>query len=213
MQSPTEQSARAMFANFTAGQFEAAAVDFNDALRPQITPAYLAQVKGELDRSVGQFQSITQVHKLTIDGLRSIELVAKFEKSPVSVRVVFDIRDRISAVYINPILPPPVEPALEAMARELLANLMGGHYEKAGKNFDDTMRAQLTPASLEDLNHKILGAFGTFQSVREVRQSLQHPYRIIELFAAFEKRPMVLRLAFDAQDRIASVQVAPETKQ
>lgn len=213
LQSPIEQSARAMLANFVNGQFDAAGAEFNDALRPQITPKYLADVKADLDRSAGSFQSVTAVNRKTIDGSRAIELVAKFEKSLVSVRVVFDVRDRISAVYMNPILPPPVEPALDANARELITNLMSGHYDQAGAHFDDTMRRQLPPAALADLHQKLLAAFGAYQSVREVRQSFQSPYRIIELFASFEKQSMIVRLAFDGQDRIASVHIEPQKKQ
>lgn len=213
LQSPIEQSARAMLANFVNGQFDAAAAEFNDALRPQITPKYLADVKADLDRNAGLFQSVTSANRRTIDGSRAIELVSKFEKSLVSVRVVFDVRDRISAVYMNPILPPPVEPALEASARELITNLMSGRYDQTGAHFDDTMRGQLPPAALADLHQKLLAAFGAYQSVREVRQSFQSPYRIIELYASFEKQPMIVRLAFDGQNRIASMRVAPEKNQ
>ncbi len=208
-----EQSARAMLSNFIASRFVAAAAEFNDALRPQITPELLARVKDDLNAKVGTFQSVTAVHHLTKDGFRVVELVAKFEKAPVSVRVVFDIENKIGAVYFNPILPPPVDAALETMARELLANVEAGRVDEATKHFDDTMRKQLTPPNLADLKNKLLITFGKLQSITEVRERVEPPYRIIDVIAVCDKSPLAFRVAFDAQNRIAAVHISPNTSQ
>lgn len=206
-----EQSARAMLSNFVASRFVAAAAEFNDALRPQITPALLARVKDDLNDKVGTFQSVTAVHQLTQDGFHVVELVAKFSKAPVSVRVVFDIENRIGAVHFNPILPQPVDAALEAMARDLLANIEAGRNDEAAKHFDDTMRKQLTPPNLADLKNKLLNTFGKLQSITEVRERVEPPYRIIDVIAVCDKSPLAFRVAFDAQNRIAAVHISPNT--
>lgn len=209
---PLEQMARELLANFTAGRFQAVTVDFNDALRPLVTPAVLAQVKEQLDSQVGAFQVVTEVHQRREDGLRVVELIARYEKSPVSVRVVFDNLERVGSVYFNPIIAPPVEPALEAIARELLANLVEGHLDDAGKHFDDTMRAQLPPAGLAELSKKIENVYGTFRSITEVHQRMDARYRIIDLIVACDKSPLAFRVAFDAQNRIAAVHISPYVK-
>jgi hypothetical protein len=112
-QSPIEATARDLLSNFTAGRFEAATKDFNDDLRPMVTQEVLARVKQQLEQSVGTFVVVKEVHPLRRDGLRAIELVSAFTKGAVSVVVVFDVLDRIGAVYFNPILPPAGDPALE----------------------------------------------------------------------------------------------------
>lgn len=210
--SPLEQMARELLANFTTGRFERATVDFNDALRPLITPALLAQVKQQLETQVGAFQAVTAVHQRREDGFRVVELIAKFEKSPVSVRVVFDNVDRVGAVYFNPITTPPVDTALEAIARELLANLVAGRFDDAGKHFDDTMRSQLPPLSVAALSRNIANTFGTFRSITEVHQRIEKPYRIIDLIAACDKSQLAFRVAFDAKNRIAAVHISPYVK-
>lgn len=212
-QSTIEQLARELLANFNAGRFEAASRDFNDDLRPQVTPAVLEQVRNEVTASVGAFQSVSAVHHLAEEGYRAIEIVAQYEKSQVSVRVVFDTRDRISTVHINPILPPAVELALEKIAREFLADLLAGRFTEAAKAFDPTMRAQLTPSNLADLNSKVLTVFGTVKSITEVRERLEPPYRIVEVIAVCEKSPLALRVAFDGQNRVAAVHISPNVKQ
>ena len=212
LQSPLEQIAREILANFTAGRFEAATVDFNETLRPLISPALLAQVKQQLDAQVGAFRAVTEVHQRREDGFRVVELIAKFEKSPVSVRVVFDNVDRVGSVYFNAITTPPVDPALEAIARELLANLVEGRFDDAGKHFDDTMRAQLPPPGVAELSRNIANTFGTFRSITEVHQRIEKPYRIIDLIVACDKSQLAFRVAFDVRSRIAAVHISPYVK-
>jgi hypothetical protein len=211
--SPQEEMAREMLANFNGSRFVAAAAQFNDELRPQITPALLARVKDDLNGKVGTFQAVTAVHHLTQDGFRVVELIAKFEKGLVSVRVVFDITNKIGAVYFNPILPPPVDKELEAMSRELLANIEAGKFDDAAKHFDDTMRKQLTAPNLADLQGKLLTTFGKVQSITEVRQRIEAPYRIVDVIAVCDRSPLAFRVAFDAANRIAAVHISPNTSQ
>jgi hypothetical protein len=207
--SAIEQSAREMLANFNAGRFAAAVIDFNDDLRPQVTPAVLAQYREQIEGSVGVFQAITAVHQSNENGFRVIELIAKYQKSPVAVRVVFDIRNKIGSVHFNPILPAPADPGLEKAARDLLANLMAGRFDDVTKQFDDTMRVQLTPAKLADLNRNILQLYGKVESITEVRDRVEEPYRIIEVIAACEKMPLKFRVGFDGKSRVAAVHVTP----
>jgi hypothetical protein len=173
----------------------------------------LADVKGRLDRDVGPFRSVTGVRQGRADGFRMIELIAKFETAPVSVRVVFDPTDRIGAVYFNPLPPPPVDPALEVVARELLASMTAGNFERAASRFDVAMRAQLTLDRFSALRKNVADLYGTFQSVSEVHQRNEDPVRIIELVAAYDKMPMAFRVSFDAQGKVAALQVAPHFKE
>lgn len=211
--SPQEQMAREMLANFNGSRFVAASADFNDDLRPQITPVLLARVKDDINAKVGTFETVTAVHHLTQDGFRVVELIAKFDKGSVSVRVVFDMSNKIGAVFFNPILPPPVDKELETMSRELLANIEAGKFDDAAKHFDDTMRKQLTPANLADLQSKIATTFGKLQSITEVRQRIEAPYKIIDVIAVCDHSPLAFRVAFDAANRIAAVHISPNTSQ
>jgi hypothetical protein len=211
--SPQEQMAREMLANFNGSRFVAAAADFNNELRPQITPALLARVKDDINTKVGTFQAVTAVHHSTQDGFRVVELIAKFEKGSVSVRVVFNMTNKVGAVYFNPILPPPVDKELERMSRDLLANIEAGKFDDAAKHFDDTMRKQLTPQNLADLQSKLLTTFGKVQNITEVRQRIEAPYRIIDVIAVCDRSPLAFRVAFDAANRIGALNISPNIRQ
>jgi hypothetical protein len=211
--SPQEQMAREMLANFNGSRFVAASADFNDQLRPQVTPALLARVKDDITAKVGTFRAVTAVRHDTQDGFRVVELIANFEKGSVSVRVMFDMTNKIGAVYFNPILPPPVDKELEAMSRDLLANIEAGKFDDAVKHFDFTMRKELPPPKLADLQGKLLTTFGKVESITEVRQRTEKPYRIIDVIAMCDRSPLAFRVAFDTANRITAVHISPNVSQ
>lgn len=213
LQTPIEGISRELLANFAAGRFEAATKDFNDTLRPMVTAKVLAQVKARLDEQAGTFWMVKEAHQRYQDGFRSVELLAKFEKYPVSVVVVFDSFDRVGAVYFNPILPPPVDPVLEARARELLSNFTAGRFDEAVKPFDPTMRAQLPPAKLATLAADIANVYGIFQSVTEVHQRTEKNYQIIDLTLSYTKSPAAFRVAFDGEGRVTALHISPYRKE
>jgi hypothetical protein len=211
LQSPIESTARSLLTNFVSGRFDAATTDFNDELRPIVTPAILAEVKARLDQQVGSFYMVKEAHPRVLDGFRAIELIARFEKAPVSVVVVFDPLDRVGAVYFNPILAPAVDPALEAVAREVLTNFTAGRYDDAVKPFDAEMRKQLSPEKMAGLAANVSDRFGTFHSVIEVHQRLE-TYRIIDMVLSYTKAAVSYRVTFDAQGKVTALRIAPYVK-
>jgi hypothetical protein len=208
-QSPLESTARELLTNFVAGRFEAATMDFNDDLRPIVTPAILADVKSQLDREVGRFSLVKEAHQRQKDTFQAIELIARFEKAPVSVFVVFDPFGKVGAVYFNPIMPPVVDPALETVAREMLTNFLAGRYDDAAKPFDSKMRQELPPSGMGQLAGNIAGVFGTFRSVKEARQQVDQDNRIVDLILDYTKAPVDFRVTFDAQSRVTALRVGP----
>jgi hypothetical protein len=209
LQTPIESTARMFLTNFAAGRLDDATRDFNDDLRPVVTKAMLADLKKQFDNQAGVFLSVTEVHQKTQQGMRAIELIARFSKSPVSVVVLFDPFDRIASIYANPIGPPPVEPALESAARALLENFVAARYDEVGKAFDDIMRKQLPPPALANLATSVADTFGDYKSVTAIKQSANPPYRVIEMTLTYTKQPVSFRVAFDLKDRISSLQIAP----
>jgi hypothetical protein len=157
------------------------------------------------------FYVVKEAHPRIVDGFRAIELIAKFEKAPVSIVVVFDPFDRVGAVYFNPIVAPAVDPALEAVAREVLTNFTAGRYDDAVKPFDAEMRKQLSPVKMAGLAASVADRFGTFVSVTEVHQKLE-TFRIIDMVLSYTKAPVAYRVTFDAQGRVTALRIAPYVK-
>jgi hypothetical protein len=178
-------------------------------MRATVTQALLARMKQQFDSQFGSFRSVTAVNQVRQEGLRAIELVTKYEKSAVSVRVVFDGFDRIAALHVDPIAPPAVDSALEASARELIANFNAGRFDEAGKLFDIRMHGQLPPASLADLAKKVAIRYGAFRSITKVEQRTEAAYRTIDVTAAYEKSPAGFHIVFDRDGLIAGLNIRP----
>jgi hypothetical protein len=212
LQTPIESTARALLTNFVSGRFDAATSDFNDTLRPIVTPAVLAEVKSQLDHQVGQFYLVKEAHPRQEGAFRAVELIARFEKGNVSVVVVFDAFDRVGAVHFNPIVTPAVDPALEAVAREVLANFTAGRYDAAARPFNAEMRMQLPPAGMAALAANVAGVFGTFVSVTEVHQRTDQGNRVIDMVLSYTSAQVAYTVTFDAQSRVAALRIAPFRK-
>jgi hypothetical protein len=210
LETPIETTARAFLSNFATGRFVDATRDFNDDLRPVVTVAMLADLKKEFDQKAGVYLSVKEVHQLREDGSRAIELIAQFSKAPVSMVVVFDQLDRIASIHASPI---GAEPALESAARALLANFVAGRFDEVEKSFDDTMRKQLPASAMGQLAASVAETFGTFQAVNDVKQRSTPPYRVIDLTLAYTKRPVAFHVAFDLQNRVSALQIAPVPNQ
>jgi hypothetical protein len=209
LQSPIESVSRELLGNFATGHFDAVTKDFNDELRPMVTPEVLARVKADLEGKAGTFLSVKEVHEKLQGGFRVIELIARFTKSPVSVVVVFDALDRVGAVYFNPIAPPPPDAALEASAREMIANFVAGRFDDAAKPLSPEFRLRLTPQDLSKIAANLNQIFGTFESVASVRQHEERGYKILDFKLSYSKGPVGFFVTFDPQGRIGALLVAP----
>lgn len=209
LQSPIESISRELLANFAAGHFEAATKDFNDDLRPMVTPAILAQVKSDLDAKAGTYLFVKDAHEKLEGGFRVVELTARFTKASVSVVVVFDAIDRIGSVHFNPIAPPPPDPALEAAAREMIANFVAGRFDDAVKPLSPEFRVRLAPQDLGKIAANVNQIFGAFESVAGVRQYVEKGYKILDFKLLYTKGPVEFSVTFDFQGRVGALQIAP----
>jgi hypothetical protein len=210
--STLEATAKEMLTNLTASRFDAATKDFNDTLRATIKPTTLAEVKQEADAKVGAFQRIEEVRQRREDGFRVVELVCRYEKGPVALKVVFDATDRIGAVFFNPIAADAVDPVLEEKARELVTNFTVGHFEEAMKHFDPVMRHNLPAEGLLALSKQVGERYGTFTSVGAIRQRKAQGLRIVDIAATYSLQRANISVVFNADNQIAGLRITPLTQ-
>ena len=206
---PIDEPARALLANFNAGKFDVASKDFNDKMRVTVTPALMAKLKQQLDEESGAFKKVSDFRHLKLDGFRVVQFLCEYEKGDVSFQVLFDATDHVGSITLKRIVPEAVDDSIEATARELLEDFTAKRFEVAGKHFDDTMHAQLTPARLAQLNSTVRERFGTFVSVTKVVQRPQDAYRVIDLMSVYERSAVTFSVVFDASGKIAGVHINP----
>jgi hypothetical protein len=204
-----EASARAMLTNFTAGQFDAASANFSASMRETVSPAVLADMKKQIEAQVGSYEGINEVNQKKADGFRVVELIARYEKSPVSVRVVFDQQDQIGAAYFDPLPEPPINEELETKARTLLANFNAAKFDTVVAEFRQALRVQLPMSRLQKLSEDVTKRFGRFRSIDKVRQMTGNNLTTIEFIATYDKEPSRVWVVFDTYRRVAGLHIGP----
>ena len=209
LRNPLESKARDFVSYFTTAKFDMASKDFNEEMRETVTPAVLAEMKRQSDYYLGAFRSIVMVRQRREGGFRMVEIVCRFDKSLGAFRVAFDALDSIGALHIEPLTAEPVEPVLEAAARDFLKNFVAKDFEAATAHFGPLLQIQLSPAILARQQTQIADAYGGFRSVKEVRQITDEPYRTIELITVFERASVSIRIAFNSDNKITGMRLEP----
>jgi hypothetical protein len=210
---PIETTAREMLTNFNAEKFDDASKDFSTSMREIVTPAILASMKKQMDEQVGKFVAVSTVRQQLNDGNRTVDLIAKYEKAGVSIRVIFDADGRIGSAYFDPIKETPIDPLLEAAARELLANFVARRFDAVGKKFSPELAAQLPSWRLMSLSNDVAKRFGMFKSITEVKQGTEKALRRIEFLTQYELDVVRVWVVFDSYRRVAGLHIGPVVQQ
>ena len=209
--SPMQARARRFLINFAANRLDAAQNDFNEQMKATVTPAVLTGFKEQFDRDLGHFMSITAVQEGTEGEFPVVELTARFEKASAVVQVAFDAAGKIGALHFDRV--PDNNPELERIGREVLLAFNARRFDDIGKHFDTKMSAQLPPPALEALYRDVTAIYGTFKSVTEVHYTTQRDLRIVNIFADYEKGPMLFEVVFNGSRRIVGWSFRPPKPQ
>jgi DNA-binding cell septation regulator SpoVG len=199
-----EGTATELFANFNAGQFDAATKNFNAEMRNLVTPAIMASIKKKMEAEVGEFQSVTRTTEQRQDDLRTVGMLLRYERGSVSLHVTFDAEDKVAAVEFKQITDP-----LEAAARQFLSDFIAERYDDASANFSDTLRKQLTPARLRTLHSETIPVYGLFDTVLEAQPAEDKGFKIIDLKTRWSKATANVRVIFDNDRHIAGLRITP----
>jgi len=205
--SRSESIARRFMINFGAGRLDAAARDFNEQMKATVTPAILTKFKQDFDRDLGHFLSVTAVREGTDGTFPVIEMTARFEKASALVQVTFDAEGKIGSLHFDRVATD--DPQLERTARAVLAAFNGGRFGEIGKYLDEKMNAQLPPSALESLYTDVTAIYGKFKAVTHVAYTTQRDLRIVNIFADYEKAPMLFEVVFNAAGRVAGWSFRP----
>lgn len=94
----------------------------------------------------------------------------------------------------------------QALADQTTRSVYAADYDGTVKNFDDTLKAQVTRGSLGDLSDKMhaLGAYHGLKQAQSQPDSGRYLYT-----ASFDKGTLVIELRIDPQQKIAAYRIAP----
>ena len=98
---------------------------------------------------------------------------------------------------------------LEQAAAELLQLMVAGDFAEATKDFDAVVSHAMPPDKLKQTWQGVTAQVGAWQKQTAVRRSQSGPHTVIDVDCEFEKSPLVFRLAFDQEQKIAGMFFLP----
>jgi hypothetical protein len=105
-----------------------------------------------------------------------------------------------------------VPSALQAIARRFLLNFTSNRLDAAAMDFNEQMKATVTPEVLTKFKQQFDQDLGHFRSIASVKESTEGVFAVVELTAQFEKGPALVQVTFDAAGRIGALHFGrPET--
>src|SRR5258708_26085647 len=96
--------ARDLIRNFVTGSFDAMIRNFDEKLHAQLPASNLAVLQAKVTASYGKFHSVQEVHQITEETYRTIDVIAEFDTATVSFKVVFDSTAQVTAIRLAPVV-------------------------------------------------------------------------------------------------------------
>lgn len=106
---------------------------------------------------------------------------------------------------------PSTDAEHELRARAFAEELRRADYAAAVARFDATMSAALPSAALEQTWKSLQQGVGAFKALGSARTEKEGAYQVVRLRCEFERATLEMKLAFDAQHRIAGLFFTPPT--
>ena len=153
--------------------------------------------------------SSTESSGPVVPGTVELSPVAEQETAPADVdksadRVAGDNTGQPPAAAAE----PPADD-LEQAAGQLPQLMVAGKYEEATKDFDTQVSQAMPPEKLKQTWEAVTAQVGALQGQTAVRRSQSGPHMVIDVDCTFERSPLVFRLAFDQEHKIAGMFFLP----
>jgi hypothetical protein len=102
--------------------------------------------------------------------------------------------------------------AYQATARRFMTNFAANRLDDAALDFNEQMKATVTPAVLTKFKQQFERDLGPFHAVTVAREGLDGNFPMIELTAQFEKGPALVQVTFDPEGRIGALHFGRPTQ-
>jgi hypothetical protein len=105
------------------------------------------------------------------------------------------------AVSASAAVPSP----MQTMARRFLVNFAANRLDTAARDFNEQMKATVTPEVLANFKQQFDRDLGPFLSIAAVKESTDGTFPVVELTARFEKGPALVQITFDDAGKIGAL--------
>lgn len=125
----------------------------------------------------------------------------------LSFAVTLALLHPATAIAQDKAAPTPVE-----RGEAFLRLLEKGSFDEAVKGFDATMAAALPKESLQTTWTGLMGQAGKLKTIDERRTKVDQGMTIVDLICTFEKAPLVCRVVYNAEGKVAGLWFKPASE-
>lgn len=217
------ESAAAVVRHLAAENFCAARENFDSNLQRTFTTEKLQEWWATVIAQAGAFKEQLQVtQQKTPEGYDVVLVSCELEKSPIVIRVVFDVTQKIVGLWAMPSAGgstplsqstdlPPANSAedTKAAASRVLDLLVAQNFSEIWTMFNSQMKSGLPEQRLRELWTSVIVNVGSFKRVAESNYMRMDGIDALVMRCEFEKGYAQIRLAFDADKKIAGLYLLP----
>jgi YD repeat-containing protein len=193
---------------FRAGNFT--------GIRADMTPAVRSQLSEETLRSTWQLamDDLGPLVRITAPVLESSNpatylMPLHFRSGDANMRVTYDSSGAVIGVTLLSVgveQLPTAPRALEAAARQVVDDMVSGHFASVRNRFDATMTRKLSTAELASAWRQVaVDKHGGFVSTGGVTATAVRGNTVIDVFCTMHSGELKVRVAFDEQERISGL--------
>jgi len=217
------ESAAAVVRHLAAEDFCAARENFDSNLQRTFTTEKLQDWWATVIGQAGAFkQQLQATQQKTPEGYDVVVVTCELEKSPIVIRVVFDVSQKVVGLWAMPgahgsTAPsrstdlPPANSAedTKAAAQRVVDLLVAQKFPEVWTMFNSQMKSGLPEQRLRDLWTSVTVNVGSFKRVAESNYMRMEGIEALVMRCEFEKGYTQVRLAFDAVKKIAGLYFLP----
>lgn len=115
----------------------------------------------------------------------------------------------LTAASCSPAELPPLEGEPADLAREFISGLAGGDYEGCFAYFNVKMGRAMKAKKLEKVWTDLQAQVGPYRGETELREDVADGYDVVNVTSEFENDPLVIRIVFDGERRVAGLWFLP----
>src|ERR1051326_383277 len=212
-----------MVQQLAAEDFCAAQKNFDSNLKRVLTTEKLQADWANLIAQFGAFKKQSQATpQKTPEGYDAVLITCEFEKSTVFIRVVFDATQKIVGMWPMPAAtasqPSPVNADLpdrktaeasKATAKRVVDLIVAERFSELWTTFNSQMKSGISEQRLRDGWGSLTANTGSFKRVVESNYARIDGLDVVVMRCEFEKSYVQIRVAFDAEKKIAGLYLLP----
>ncbi|MBN2209501.1 MAG: alpha/beta fold hydrolase [Candidatus Coatesbacteria bacterium] len=226
------ESALRFVDSMVTGDFEAAAVDFNDVMRSHMPASKLKADWATIISRNGALCQLGGVRSAKVSSFICLYVNCEFTRRELDVKLVYDKADRIAGLWFvdpHPRLDykPVAQTAVrlkqqqdveteEAKGAVHLANtfvelLSRGEFEAAAKHFDDTMAEKVSPEMLGGIWASLVEENGAFRKVKGSWAERSKDTDIVFVPVEFERYVVDLKVVVNRDRKVSGFWIVGST--